>query len=243
MNLLHGVRYNLKGMRLALATPRLLMLGLLRFVIVVAITLVAAGLVLAWNQELISMIWSRPESAWLVWLWHLVSWLMTLLLIAVSTVAAYIMAQILFGVFIMDKMSRITEKLQGVSLSAESELPPVAQFLFLLKQEIPRALFPILISLFIMLAGWLTPLGPVVTLLSSLVAAIFLAWDNTDLVPARQFIPFGERFRFLGRTLLFHIGFGLLFLIPLANMVFLSFAPVGATLYQIDRAASKTARA
>jgi CysZ protein len=119
----------------------------------------------------------------------------------------------------------------------------VAQFLFLLKQEIPRALFPILISLFIMLAGWLTPLGPVVTLLSSLVAAIFLAWDNTDLVPARQFIPFGERFRFLGRTLLFHIGFGLLFLIPLANMVFLSFAPVGATLYQIDRAASKTARA
>jgi CysZ protein len=113
MNLLHGVRYNLKGMRLALATPRLLMLGLLRFVIVVAITLVAAGLVLAWNQELISMIWSRPESAWLVWLWHLVSWLMTLLLIAVSTVAAYIMAQILFGVFIMDKMSRITEKTAG----------------------------------------------------------------------------------------------------------------------------------
>jgi len=240
MNLLHGIRYNLKGMRLALATPRLLALGLLRFVIVVAITVVSAGLILAWNQELFSTIWSRPESAWLVWLWYLASWLTTLLLIAISTVVSYIVAQVLFGVFIMDRMSRITEQLQGAALSPASQLSMVGQFVFLLKQEIPRALIPILISLVLMLVGWLTPLGPVVALLSSLAAAVFLAWDNTDLVPARQFIPFGERFRFLGRTLLFHVGFGLLFLIPLANMVFLSFAPVGATLYQIDRGAGNS---
>jgi len=48
-------------------------------------------------------------------------------------------------------------------------------------------------------------------------------------------VPFGERFRMLRRTLPFHLGFGLLFLIPFLNILFLSFAPVGATLYYIDQ--------
>jgi CysZ protein len=85
------------------------------------------------------------------------------------------------------------------------------------------------------MAGWLTPLGPVVTVVSSVIAVIFLAWDNTDLIPARRLVPFGERFRILRRTLPFHLGFGLLFLIPFLNILFLSFAPVGATLYFFDQ--------
>jgi CysZ protein len=86
-----------------------------------------------------------------------------------------------------------------------------------------------------MAVGWLTPLGPFLTFGGPLVAAIFLAWDNTDLVPARRLYTFGERFQLLRRHLLFHLGFGLPFLIPLANVLLLSFAPVGATLYQIQK--------
>jgi hypothetical protein len=82
--------------------------------------------------------------------------------------------------------------------------------------------------------GWMTPLGPILTLLIPVLTALFLAWDNTDLIPARQLIPFKERFEFLKNNLLFHIGFGLWFLIPLANVLFLSFAPVGGALYRID---------
>ncbi|MFC1830169.1 hypothetical protein ACFL0O_11230, partial [Thermodesulfobacteriota bacterium] len=82
--------------------------------------------------------------------------------------------------------------------------------------------------------GWLTPLGPLITIISSLAAVTFLAWDNTDLVPARRLEPFRTRFKFLLKTLPFHIGFGLLFLIPVASILFLSFAPVGATLYYIE---------
>ena len=74
-----------------------------------------------------------------------------------------------------------------------------------------------------------------VTILSSAVAVIFLAWDNTDLIPARRLVSFGERFRILRHNLGFHLGFGLLFLIPILNILFLSFAPVGATLYYIDK--------
>jgi CysZ protein len=66
-------------------------------------------------------------------------------------------------------------------------------------------------------------------------AGVFLAWDNTDLVPARRMMPFKERLKFLRQNLFFHIGFGLLFLVPWVNIIFLSFAPVGATLYYIDK--------
>jgi CysZ protein len=88
-----------------------------------------------------------------------------------------------------------------------------------------------------MALGWMTPFGPVVTVLSSGVAVIFLSWDNTDLTPARNLVPFKKRFTFLTKTVLFHLGFGLLFLIPGVNLLFLSFAPVGATLYYLDKQA------
>jgi CysZ protein len=93
---------------------------------------------------------------------------------------------------------------------------------------------PVLIALILMILGWLTPLAPVLTIISSLAAAIFLAWDNTDLIPARRIEPFGSRFKFLLKNLSFHLGFGLWFLIPGLNIIFLSFAPVGATLYYIE---------
>ena len=89
--------------------------------------------------------------------------------------------------------------------------------------------------------GWLTPLGPVITLITPLIVAIFLAWDNSDLLPARRIEPFGQRFRFLMRSLPFHLGFGLPFLIPILNSLLLSFAPVGATLYMIDARKENTA--
>jgi CysZ protein len=47
--------------------------------------------------------------------------------------------------------------------------------------------------------------------------------------------PFRERFKFLLRYLLFHLGFGLWFLIPVLNILFLSFAPVGATLFYLEQ--------
>jgi CysZ protein len=71
-------------------------------------------------------------------------------------------------------------------------------------------------------------------LLSPILAGIFLAWDNTDLVPARRLVAFGERFTFLRRNFSFHLGFGLCFLIPGLNILLLSFAPVGGTLYYIE---------
>ena len=235
MNLFSGIKYNLRGLGMGLKTPKLLMLGLIRLFTVILITIFAAGLILVYHQAILSFMWSKPESQWVTWLWYLLSWLLSAVLVGMSAVISFLVSQILFSVLIMDMMSRITEKKMTGNIQEPRKIPWWQQFLFLVKQEIPRATIPVLLSLLLIITGWLTPLGPIITILSSVVAVIFLAWDNTDLTPARQLVPFKERFRSLRRSLLFHLGFGILFLIPVLNILFLSFAPVGATLYQIDK--------
>jgi CysZ protein len=235
MALINGIKYNLQGLSLALKTPKLLLLGIIRFMVVIIITILSASLILAYHQEIINLMWSKPASHWVIWLWYLLSWLLSVVLVSFAIVLSYLLSQILFSVFIMDLMSRITEKTVTGSVQEPNKIPWWQQFLFLIKQEIPRATVPVLLSLVLIGLGWLTILGPIVTILSSMAAVIFLAWDNTDLIPARRMVPFKERFRLLMSTLPFHLGFGLLFLIPLLNILFLSFAPVGATLYYIDR--------
>ncbi len=234
MGFFKGLRYNWRGPQLGLRTPKLLFMGLIRFAAVAIVTVVCAGLILAYHEQILAMLWAKPESAWVVWLWHLVSWMVSLLLIGISTVVSYIITQILFSVFIMDLMSRFTERRLTGKVIEPADLPLLTQLFFLVKQETPRAIIPLLVTMFIMLVGWLTPLGPVVAVVSSLAAAIFLAWDNTDLVPARRMLPFKDRFAYLVKHIGFHTGFGIWFLIPIMNMLFLSFAPVGATLFHVD---------
>jgi CysZ protein len=180
-----------------------------------------------------TLIWSKPETQWLTWLWYVVGWLLFFILAAICAVVSYLISQVLFSVFIMDAMSRITERIL-TGTEKQSAMSFTEQFVFLIKQEIPRAVLPVIFAVFLMIIGWLTPLGPIIALATSVVAAIFLAWDNTDLLPARQLQPFKIRFRSFLNNIPFHFGFGLLFIIPVINILFLSFAPVGGTIYQIE---------
>jgi CysZ protein len=230
-----GIAYNLRGLRMGLRTPPLLMLGLVRFVLLVVFTIAAAALVLFKYQDILNLMWQQPQSVWIVWLWHVLSWLVALVLLGISVVVGFLAAQVLFSVFIMDLMSQITERKMTGTVRTAHDLPWHKWFLFLLRQEIPRAVLPVLISLALLIGGWFTPLGPVLTLVASLAAGIFLAWDSTDLTPARRMMPFPERISFLRRHLGFHLGFGILFLIPGLNILVLSFAPVGATLFHIEK--------
>jgi CysZ protein len=235
MNLLSGITYNLRGLRLGLKTPKLLVLGLVRFAAVVIITILAASLILVYHEKILHLIWAKPASQWIRWLWYALSWLLSLFLVGLSAILSYLVSQLLFGVFIMDYMSRVTERMMVGEEHELEKVPVLRQLSYLVKQEIPRTILPVFVILLLMVLGWLTPLGPVLAILSSGIAVIFLAWDNTDLVPARRLYPYKKRFRLLLDSLTFHLGFGLLFLIPVLNILFLSFAPVGATIYFIDK--------
>jgi CysZ protein len=220
---------------MGLKTPVLLFLGFVRFLVIVILTVVLASLILKYHNEILSLLWGKPESNWIVWLWYVVSWLLTFFLMGLSAVISFLIAQILFSVMIMDTMSRITEQRVTGREKEAKHMSWFKYFFFLLRQEIPRAVIPVMIIMILMVLGWLTPLSPVTTVISALAAGVFLAWDNTDLIPARRHESFRGRFKFLVKNLGFHLGFGLWFLIPVLNIVFLSFAPVGATLYHIER--------
>lgn len=234
VSFIKGMAYNLRGLTLAFKTPQLLVLGLIRFAVVILLTVLTAGLILYHHQDVLNLIWMKPESVWLVWLWHVVSWLLSLLLAGICVILSYLVSQLLFAVVIMDAMSRITERISAGQVKEQSQAPFLQQFFYLLRQEIPRATLPVLVILLFMALGWLTPLGPFLTLLATALTVVFLAWDNTDLVPARRHTPFSHRIAFLLKTLPFHLGFGLPFLVPGLNILLLSFAPVGATLYYIE---------
>lgn len=234
MNFIRGIKYNLRGLWVGIKTPKLLFLGFIRFAVVIFITIISSGLILAYHQEILGLIWTKPESSWIIWLWNILSWLLSMMLVGLSAVLSYLLSQILFSVLIMDYMSRITERMQTGRVNEPEHLSLLRLFSYLIKQEIPRTIIPVLLSLLLLILGFLTPLGPLTALLTSCMAVIFLSWDNTDLLPARRLLPFRERFRLLSRTILFHLGFGLLFLVPGLNILFLSFAPVGATLYYIE---------
>jgi CysZ protein len=235
MSILNGILCNIRGLWLALKSPRLLFLGLLRFGVILVVTIAASWLILSYHAQILDLIWRKPESPMIVWLWHIASWFLSFILVGLSAVLSYLLAQILFAAVLMDLMSRVTERLLTGRVSESGKLPLVQLFFILPKQELPRTIIPVLISLILMVLGWLTPIGPLFMILSSGAAVIFLAWDNTDLVPARRLIRFRDRFRFLLKNLPFHLGFGLPFLVPGLNILFLSFGPVGGTIFHVQR--------
>jgi len=237
MSLLKGISYNFRGLGMGLKTPKLLLLGIIRIVVVILLTIVAAMLIYYNFQTIIKHIWDKPDSHWIIWLWYVFTWLLYLILVGFSVVLAYLVSQIIFSVIIMDQMSRITEKMITGQVDEPHNLPFWKQFFYLIKQEIPRTILPILITLLLTIVGWLTPFGPIVTIITTGAAMIFLAWDNTDLIPARRMTPFTERLKLMTGALPFHLGFGIPFLIPILNIVLLSFAPVGAALYYIEKQA------
>ncbi len=239
MNFFSGIRYNLKGLKLGIKTPKLLLLGISRLAAVILLTIFFTGLLLVYHEQILNAVWARPESLWVVWLWYVCAWLLTLLLAGLAAILSYLLSQILFSVVIMDYMSLITERIVTGQEQTPADTSLPRRFWFLIRQEIPRTIAPLLLILVIMVIGWLTPLAPVLTVLSAGVSTVFLAWDNTDLIPARQMVPFNRRFAQLLESLWFHMGFGILFLVPVLNILLLSFAPVGATLYQLDKATPK----
>ena len=128
----------------------------------------------------------------------------------------------------MDHMSRLTERQRIGRVEEPENISLFSLFLYLVKQEIPRTTIPVLLSVILLLLGWFTPLGPVITILSSAIAAVFLAWDNTDLVPARRMDSFSGRFRFFaGGTLPFHPGIRASFSHPRIEPIASLFCPCG----------------
>ncbi len=227
---------------MCIGNGKLFLLGTVRFIIVLVAIGFSAWAIIGFHSDIMGQLWQRPEAGLLIFLWHLLSWILAAVLMGLTAIVSYVISQLLFSVIIMDYMSRIVEETITGSVHETSRVGFFRFFFYLIKQEIPRTIVPLIISLFLFFIGWFVFLGPVISILSAIAAAAFLAWDNTDIVPARRLIPFRQRTKLFFNSLPFHIGFGLPFLIPFLNIAFLCFAPVGGTLYYLEREDPKTPR-
>jgi CysZ protein len=160
MGFFDGITTNLSGLRWAAKSPKLVALGLTRFFAMLLLAVICVILVIAYRQEAMSLLWIKPQSAWLVFIWQALSWIVSLFLLGLSAILSYLIAQILFSVVIMDIMSRVTEKLATGEVASAYQGSTWRQFIHLVTQEAPRALFPVLIVLLLTFLGLLTPLGP-----------------------------------------------------------------------------------
>src|SRR5512136_90171 len=154
MGLLSGLLFNLRGLKLGITTGKLLFWGLVRFVLLVLIMAVLTGVILAYHQDLMRLLWPKPESRWLIWLWHLVSWLASLFLIGLSGIVSFIISQIFFSALVMDHMARITELRIAGTVTEPEKLSLWKSFTSILLQEIPRSVVPLTLSLLILVIGW-----------------------------------------------------------------------------------------
>lgn len=175
MSFFSGIRYNLRGLWFGLKTPKLLILGIGRFAVLLLFATIGAAIVLSYHDQVLNLVWFEPESRWILWLWHLVSWLTALLMVGISSVLAYLVSQVFFSVVIMEAMSRITEQMVTGEVSESPKTPLFKQLFFLIRQEIPRTILPIFFLLIVTIMGWLTPFAPLLSILAACLAVIFLA--------------------------------------------------------------------
>lgn len=239
MNLLYGLKCHWEALKIMKAKKSLIFWGLLRFLIILFLFIVLSFIALSYNHLLLEYIWTKPSSLMMLILWKIALVLLTILLLFVAGGLSYLISQILFGVVIADHMSYITEHI--LSGKEPKGTPPFSfsYLLFLIKQEIPRGTLPLLVSSSFIILGWLLPLGFIWVMVSSLVSCAFLAWDYTDLVPARMLKPFKERFTLFKRTFWGHVIFGLPFMIPFINVLFFSIGPVSGTVFYMRASYSK----
>ena len=56
ISFVNGVSYNLRGLMFAVKRPRLLLLGLIRFGVVILLTVLTAGVILYYHQDILNLI-------------------------------------------------------------------------------------------------------------------------------------------------------------------------------------------
>ena len=132
MSLISGIMYNLRGMWLGVRTPKLLFLGLARFFVIVILTIASTSLFLYYHEQILTLVWTRPDNQWLVWLWQFFSWLLSIILAGVAALFAYLLSQMLFSVVIMDYMSQITERITTGQTEGHLQQPFFQHFFYLL---------------------------------------------------------------------------------------------------------------
>ena len=225
-----GFRFHGRGMRFGLKHPSLLGLAVLPFLMTVLLYSFAFYLFTVYSEGLLHTIWHLdPETSgryvgWLYWVYmHVVKYLLYTVVLIIMFYSFIVLSNILASPFYDHIVTKYAQNYARDRGTAE-ETGPTKGILGIMKEEVKKAMFMLIIPLILMFI-------PVIGgLLGFIVAAIFVAWDYVDFSLARDCPLLKDRLGRLWRHKACLVGFGFPLVIPFVGLIMLPFAILGSTL-------------
>ncbi len=198
------------------------------------------GLLSYYYSDLMGMLWSRPDSWYLLTLYYIVAVFVFLLMLVLGYVAFFIMQTILSSPF----NDILTERVEMLAIGKEPPPFTMARFAKGIAVTLVHTVVKLSIYIFFMvpllLIGWIIPVvGPVVSSVGGfIVTAFFVSYDQMDYAMARREWPFGQKIRAVTRNFALCFGFGGsmagVLWVPIVGILFIPLAAVGGTLMFCD---------
>lgn len=205
--------------------PRFLLLLFIPMFLSVLLLLTTWGVFWQYSEQIFTwLLFEKPESWLMIPLFYLAK--------AFYYVLVFISGMIMFMLGINILSSPIYEY---VSLAVERDLRPNAEVpelslldsIKLVKEEIKKVAFILLVSITILLIPGLNIISPVVT-------AFFIGWELYDFTLARRGLKFKQRLIHVTHNAWSILGFGIWQIIPGVQLLTMPLAVVGATILAIE---------
>jgi CysZ protein len=210
-------------------------LAVLPFLVTLTLYIFAFYVFVDYSDDLLRMVWhpETGESSWIVgWLhWtyiHIVKWILYLVVLVIMFYT-FVVLSIVLASPVYDYISVKYERSYYQNAPEGEAASSGRGLLTILKEELKKAVLMLIIPIplfFIPVVG---------TLLSFLVASVFIAWDFADFSLSRDCPLLRNRIRTVWQHKWSLLGFGSPLLIPFLGLVIMPFAILGATALYFDR--------
>lgn len=233
-----GFGYALLGWRFVGQHPELLKYCILPLVLTLLGFLGISTLFYFYFDEIIGLIWQKPEG-WLLVLW----WVFKILMVPAMILIGYMVFFVVVGIVAAPFNDLLSEKAEEIAYGTEPKPFSIGYMM----RGLGRTLLHELAKLGIYLA-WMVPLllvnfipaiGSIIfTGVGFWLTARFCAYDNLDFSMARREWSFAKKQKMLKTnrsvTMSFGTGVALFLLIPIVGVLTLPFSAIGGTLLFCD---------
>ncbi len=219
-----GLRVYIKGVNWLKQHPKYLFVVFVPMIISIILVGFLYGLFLSYDEWVFAMIlFDKPEAWWALGIYYILKFLLYIVFFVLGMVSCYLLANII--------ASPIYEY---VSLAVESQVtgkpaPDISlmESLKLIGEELKKVLFILGVSILLLFI-------PILNVISILVTAFLVGWDQFDYPLARRGWGFGERLGFVFKNGWSVMGLGLWLMIPFVQILLAPLAVVGGTLLCIE---------
>lgn len=234
--LARGFGYLFKGWAFVLRHPSLIKYCLLPFMICLVVFAGVAGIFAYTYNDLIGMIWARPDSSFTRVLWYLFNVLLILLAVLLAYGAFFVVQAMIaapFNDLLSEKVELIAFGNRTPPFSPRRAMGDVGRTV---THELGKISLYLGIMAPLLVFNWIVPvLGQAALLFGGfIITTTFFSYDYLDLCMGRRRWTFRQKWRALRRNGALSIGFGSALsaglLIPLLGLMCIPMAAVGGAL-------------